>query len=204
MIPQKIIFIGASSLFGRMDAEGGGFTGRFKKWHEMNDNRNVVFNLGISGDTTTGMLKRLIPECSIRKPDLIIFSLGLNDIKRTGSKNAPVITPLDDFKNNIQKLIEQAKNLADLLFVSAYPVIEEKTSPMEGKNIYYLLDDAKKYVLETKKICKSIDLPYLNIFDKWIKEGYSQYIFEDGLHCNSVGHQKIFEELKKFMLKQYE
>ena len=160
MQPKRIIFIGTSSVFGRVDPIGGGFAGRFKKWFESQDIRNAVFNLGISGDTTVGMLKRLESEASIRRPDLIIIQLGLNDTKRVDSKNNPTLTSFEQFQSNVKKIIEKGNELANVIFLSVYPINDKKTTPMKGKNVFYLMSDAEKYSKAAKQICKENNILY--------------------------------------------
>ncbi len=198
MIPNRVVAIGSSSLFGVGDSDGGGFIGRLKKWHEGIDIRNSVYNLGIPGDTTTGMLKRF-SEVSIRKPNLILISSGLNDTRRIGKKNAPNTTPLPAFRNNIKALISEAREIADLVFISVYPIDEERTAPLTywKKEYYYLFNDAKEYEAATKEICKQSNIAYVDNFSEWMAGDYKNWLFEDGLHANAQGHEKIFQGLKQ-------
>ena len=82
MLPHRIVAFGASSIHGVGDPEGGGFVGRLRAWHESQHEKNLVFNLGVPGDMTAGMLTRFIPEVKFRSPDLILFYFGLNDVRR--------------------------------------------------------------------------------------------------------------------------
>lgn len=206
MLPKRIIAIGASSVFGRIDPQKGGFVGRLKVWHELKEPiYNAVFNLGISGDTTTGMLRRLTRETKIRNPDLMIFSLGSNDASRKGGEVSSITTPINIFCNNVKHLIAEGRMIAkDVIFISAYPINDKLTIPLSGTSSYYLMEDLTKYVKKTEEICKRNNVPYLNIFDMFIKEDYKKFLYEDGLHCNPLGHKKIFEELKRFLLDLYQ
>ena len=199
MVPKRIVVIGSSSAEGKVDPEFGGFAGRLRAWHESISPHNHVFNLAISGDTTAGMLKRLVIESKPRSPDLILIQHGLNDTLRRGNKSAPNNIPIAQFKNNVVELIQQAKILAKVAVISVYPIDDSRTSPVSWDNIYYLLADAKIYTQAAKEICQKTEIPYLDIFNQWIKTDYEKYLYEDGLHTNSLGHKIIFEELKKFL-----
>ncbi|HSW88796.1 MAG TPA: GDSL-type esterase/lipase family protein [Candidatus Saccharimonadales bacterium] len=206
MLPKKIVAIGSSTLFGRVDPQGGGYIGRLRSWHEENDPHNAVFNLGISGETTADMLKRLVSEAIIRNPNLIILTSGSNDTRRIGSKNSPVNTSLEQFRKNINEMIRQAKQIAPIVFVSIYPINESNTAPLRywHDTYYYLLQDAIEYAQAVKEICNDNNIPYLDIFNKWLKEDYFEYLFEDGLHANAKGHEIIFNSLKLFLQSLYE
>lgn len=204
MLPKKIIAIGASIVFGRVDPQYGGFTGRLKTWHEKKFTPNAVFNLGISSETSTMLLKRLYPEASARNPDLIIVSVGLNDTKREGSLGGAQTAPIKQFEKNIQEIIRQSRKLCDVMFVSITPIDESKTTPLSyQKNSYILLKDVVKYADITKSICIKEKVPYLDIMNMWLPNDYKTLLYEDGMHPNSLGHKDIFLKLKTFLKKHY-
>src|SRR3990167_1583544 len=117
MVPKRIVAIGASTVYGRVDVEGGGWVGRLRRWHEQQDAKNAVFNLGIGGDATAGFLARMKTEVPVRKPDLILFSGGMNDAKRVGSREAPVASHLPQFQQNIKDIIKTGRQIADLIVI---------------------------------------------------------------------------------------
>lgn len=203
MIPKRIVAIGASTVYGRVDPDGGGWVGRLRQWHEQQHPQNAVFNLGIGGDTTAGFLARMKTEVPIRKPDLILFSGGMNDAKRIGSRDAPVTTPLPQFEKNIREIIKTGRQLADLIVVSFGPKDEIRTTPVAGSENYYLKSDAEKYAQATKEICEAAKVPHIDIFNEWLEIDYMPLLADDGLHPNSLGHQKIFESVRDFLTEKY-
>ncbi len=94
MIPNRIVFLGGSNVYGMGDPTGAGFVGRFRAWYEPRDPSNRVFNLGIDGNTTNDMLSQCAEETSRRDPDLIVIYPGMNDARRTGGGNAPTFNTL--------------------------------------------------------------------------------------------------------------
>ena len=202
MIPKRIAAIGASYCEGKVDPEGGGVVGRLRSWHESFIQDNHVFNLGISGDTTSDMLKRLEKEMKPRKPDLILVVGGLNDFIRRESKIAKPDNTVEGYEKNIRDLIAKAKNLAPVLFVGVQPVDEARTAPVSWENIYYLLSDAKTATDITKKVCLEMKVPYVDVFGEFMKIDYKKYL-ADGLHPNSQGHQRIFELVKDKLIGVY-
>lgn len=205
MLPHRIVAFGSSSLAGVGDPENGGFMGRLKKWHESNDHKNLLYNLGIGGDTTGGMVKRILPEAVLRKPGLILIASGLNDTHRIGKNDAPCPTSPDDFKKNIRLLIKQGKTLGDVAFIGVYPIDETRTAPLTywKKDIYFFLKDAIEYEQYVKDICQNQNVPYCDVFNKWLKEDYKKWLHEDGLHANATGHERIYKELKSFLQHLY-
>lgn len=166
--------------------------------------KTSVFNLGIIGETTKGLLERIDTECVARKPDIIIVKIGANDSRFNNVNEESVETPIAEFKRNIQKIIKICKKYASkIIFLGNTPVNESKTTPTIWSNTEYFTNkNIKKYDDIIKTICKKEDVVFLDIFNNWIKIDYKKLLDkEDGLHPNSKGHQKIFEIVKEFLIK---
>ncbi len=204
MLPPCIVAIGASTFFGRVDPQGGGFIGRLKTWHESNHRKNRVYNLGISSETSTDLLKRLISECTPRKPDLIILGASSNDARRVGSKEAPCETPLDQYADNLRKLIQQATLFCPVLVMIGHPIDDARTKPVQGTNKYFSNVDLEKYFDVTRKTCQAEKIPCLDIYNELVGSDFRLGLWEDGLHPNAVGHQKIFKMLQEFLLSHFD
>ena len=74
-----------------------------------------VFNLGISGDDTRGILKRLENEIEPRVSNniIIIFSFGNNDslfLNKEGRNNVPI----EDYKENLRKVFVSKFNIINM------------------------------------------------------------------------------------------
>jgi len=204
MIPRRIVAVGTSSFFGNGDSGHGGFIGRLKVWHEGENEDNFVFNLGVSldkeGETTTELIKRIVSEASIRNPELIFLSSGINDIRRSGSKDNPSATSPQQFEKNISEMIARARSVTQsVIFISTFPINEKH----DRAGNYLLPQDAKNYAAITKRVCEKESVPYLDIFSEWSKINYSDFLSSDGVHSNPQGYEKIFTSLKQFLLNLY-
>ena len=95
----RIMVFGASTTYGKCDPDGG-WVGRLRKYIDQqaeNIDLNSVFNLGISGDTTEDVLKRLEFETKqrIKEGDelIFIFGIGANDTQFLHDKQITKISP---------------------------------------------------------------------------------------------------------------
>ncbi len=121
---------GDSITWGAYDPEQGGWATRLRNHLGAKDNNIYVYNLGISGDNTIGLLSRIEVEAKSRKPNFIIFSIGINDAQFIHSTNSLRISP-DDFRQNLTKLLAIAKKFTDkVVFVGLTGVDETKTRPI--------------------------------------------------------------------------
>ncbi len=199
---STICVFGASITWGAVDPEHGGWVGRLKTFLDLERNFEIdVYNLGVSDDKSTDLLKRFDVECKAREPNIILISIGINDSQYINDKNN-LRTPPEEFKSNIQKLIKIGQAFTSkIVFVGFNPVDESKTMPIPwSSEKYYTNENVKKYNNIVESVCEENSLPFVEIFEEWMKLNYKE-LLEDGLHPNPKGHQKIFEAVKDFLIQ---
>ncbi|HBI17279.1 MAG: hypothetical protein UR60_C0022G0033 [Candidatus Moranbacteria bacterium GW2011_GWF2_34_56] len=195
---EKIINIFGDSIVCAGYVDEGGWVSRLRNYLEKNNTEEAtVYNLGVNGNDTDGLLKRFKIENEARTPDLIIIAIGTNDACYLKSKNDNYV-PLERFKDNLLEIIKQAKEFtSEIIFVGPTIVDESKTMPniwsddefMDNKNI-------KNYNDKIKEICQKNDLLFIEMIDLLNEED-----LEDGLHPNSKGHEKMFLRIKDFLVE---
>jgi len=127
---------GDSITYGAWDKDGG-WASRLRKFV---DKKNIsdpnfyclVYNLGISGDTTTDVLERFEFELKMRLQDelAVVFAIGINDSAFLNETQTNYV-PLEQFKTNLQSLIVLARKFTSkIIFVGLSPVDEAKTTPV--------------------------------------------------------------------------
>jgi lysophospholipase L1-like esterase len=163
-----------------------------------------IYNLGISGDTTENLLKRFEFEAKQRireKIVIIIFEIGINDSLFFKDKKK-LTTPPKIFRRNIQKLIKLSRKFTDkIVFVGLTPVIESEVNPLPWhKEVSYKNEYISKYNEIIKTLCKENKVFFIDTLTMWINSNYG-ILLEDGVHPNSEGHEKIFEIVKEFLIK---
>ena len=199
-----ICVFGDSIAWGASDFEKGGWVERLKVFMWENYDSDV-YNLGVSGEKTPNILKRFESETKARIEEgedvILIFAVGINDSYFIHSKN-DFMTPLDGFKLNIQGIIERAQKLSPrIIFVGLTPVEESKTTPIPwSTDKSYKNENIKKHNETISLICRDKNIPFVEIFEEWIKSDYKN-LLEDGLHPNTDGHKKIFEIVRDFLIQ---
>jgi lysophospholipase L1-like esterase len=197
MLKRNICIFGDSIVRGGVDKEGGGWVNRLRKYIEVNNHCARVYNLGISGDNTDGLLERFSAEAKVREPEIIIFAIGVNDSSYRQSLNGNRID-FKRFKNNLESLLKKAKVFTDkIIFVGITSVDESKTVPIPwNTDASYKNKDIEKYDGAIKNLCKKNNLPFIPMYDLLNKED-----LDDGLHPNAVGHEKMFQRVKGFLIE---
>jgi lysophospholipase L1-like esterase len=195
ILMNAICVFGDSTAWGAWDMEKGGWVSRL--WFyaaEKTDGDCEIYNLSISGGTTETILERFESEARIRGAGAIIFQSGGNDSYLVG-KNGPNKVPPEKFRANLEDIITRAKKItSNIIFIGFKNVDETRTTPVSWKDIYYLNDQIKKYDGIMEEVCAKNSVLYINIFGL-----LGESDFEDGLHPNKDGHQKLFVKIRDFL-----
>jgi len=196
---NKICILGASITWGAFDAELGGWVNRLKLFIDKKSKRTVrVYNLGVSGDIIDDLLKRIKVELAARHPNVVIFSIGMNESAFIFSKNGQRVD-LNKFKKNLRLLKIQAEKFTKkVIFTGITKVDEKRTTPIWYDNDKYFYNkNVKIYSDEIKKFCERNKLLFIDMTGVT-----NDSDLEDGLHPNSKGHEKIFRNIKTFLVKR--
>lgn len=190
----NICILGDSIVYGAWDEEKHGYVNRLRE--DLKENKKVenVYALGIPGETTAGLLKRLDSELTPRTPDTIIIGIGINDTIYIKNKQQESIN-IKEFISNISKIIAIATTYTNnILMLGLTNVIEERTTPiLWNDNEIYFNDTIKKYDIALEDYCNMNKVQYLKLFDLLQQTDF----FDDGIHPNEKGHEKIYKAIKK-------
>lgn len=193
----RICVWGDSIAWGECDHKELGWVNRLKQ--EMYSLKKKVYNASISGDNSEKLIKRFEVECIARKPEIIIFAIGVNDSQYSINKDNPRVS-LEEYEKNMQEAITIAKRMVDrIICVGLTKVVESKVMPIQWDTTkYYDNENIKLYDEKLKLITTKQNISYVHMFDL-LNEKKD---FEDGLHPNAKGHEKMFLRMRDF-LKNY-
>lgn len=201
--PLKVIALGDSLVYGFGDPDGGGWVERLRRqWMSPNSAGHVLYNLGVRGDRVRQVEGRLEMEfrhrgeLRNRLPDALVLSVGVNDSARMVRPNGKNYTEFDGFEEDLANLLDLAQKLCPVLFVGMVPVDEAKMPFLDC--FYFNHADQYRYKEATRKACQHRQIPYLDIFDRWMARGDHwrlSRLCEDGLHPNVAGYQSLLEDV---------
>jgi lysophospholipase L1-like esterase len=165
MKAQKIIFLG-DSLTHRHD------------WSNFK-----ASNMGIDGDTTDGVLKRLHLTSHA---DTIVLMIGANDILQR--------TSISKIQKNYSKLLSSFKKTQKVYIISVLPVVDDKQTKNINQDIrilnQWLKDEVKKH-----------DMTFINFYQSFLQvNGLNHSLTTDGVHLTKKGYI-LWEKLLRNYLK---
>ncbi len=196
--PQSICIFGDSTAWGAWDLEKGGWVSRlwFYVAKRESDNYVEVYNCSVSGGTTDTILERFESESKIRNADALIFQTGGNDASYE-HKPGNYLVPPEKFRKNLEEIIKRAKKITDnIIFMDLKNCDESKTMPVSWIDIYYTNENIQKYSKIMEEVCEKNKVAFLDI------DPLNNNDFDDGLHPNAQGHEKIFNQVRDFLISK--
>lgn len=201
-MPTRVLCFGASATLGFWDTEGG-WVQRIRTYYDSQRVRNyfvnqpTIYNLSISGETSSRLLKRFEQETTNRKfpgeDFAFIFSVGTNNsfIKGNGQ---PGSTP-EEYRADLENLVDKAKKFSDKILLVGFPSCDERrTTPTIWADIHYTNDRLKLFEDIMAEVAEAKRATFVPLFEnfKHRQENGEDY-FIDGLHLDNSGHEIIAE-----------
>lgn len=213
---MTIFCFGDSITYGNWDPKGG-WVGRLRDYLDakslaaysgtdlFSTYYTLTYNLGIPGETSSGLLERfeteLIPRYNPDEETIILFAIGINDSRIYLSSNEHQVE-LGLFQQNIWDLWEIAKKYTtEVAFIGLTPVDEFRTNPLLWESdAVYKNEYIEKYNSSIKQFCQSRNTPFIDIFNQ-MKDLEVSKLMEDGIHPNSKGYQVMEEIIEKALFE---
>ncbi len=204
----QILVFGASTTYGAWDLEGG-WVQRLRKVIDKKvietkqEFEWVVYNLGIDGDDTEGILERFEDETRRRlwegEDTIFIFSAAINDAL-FNNETRELRCPPVKYQENVERLIKLAKKYSEkIVFVGTLPV-DNRVDPIPWLDGYsYKNEYVSEYNEITKSACRINSIHFIEVYQDFINTDYSK-LLEDGVHGNAEGHKVIFEAVRDYLV----
>lgn len=197
------LFFGDSLTYGEYDGMSGGYVDILKRYYHDKYNKGFkevnVFNLGIGGETTEGLIKRIQIEIRARKSlfsTAVFIAYGANDL---AIKDGIPMVPFKVFKRNIDTAISISKEVTDNVFlISILPISEATDNEATPNGKLRTNKVIEQYNEELLKISKDHNLSYIDTYSCFHEEK-EILLSKDGIHPNNIGYMKIAECIKPIL-----
>lgn len=156
----------------------------------------AFINRGISGDTTSGMLARLIPDCVDQWPDYAILAGGANDLICCGDQAI--------VKNNYMAMIHHLFHYeVKPIIVLPIPCVSEMIPDLwKGYRDFSALNDEfaalNEWSIGFSKsfMCQRIDL-FTPMMEALTDPDFSRTVYLDGMHLSESGHRFVADLIRE-------
>lgn len=197
---NRVLFFGDSVTYGAWDTEAGWVERLKREAHKQTvessgASKLQIINLGIGGDSSTKILKRMPAEIEARYspswPFVFVITFAAND-ERT--KDGVIETPMEQFEANVTAIIKLARQHTDkILFVGTPPIGKPE---VELKGQAYSDERLKEYEDRLRAIVDKEGLPFVPIRPVFEQAGIDKLFSYDFIHPNDEGHKLIAETVR--------
>jgi lysophospholipase L1-like esterase len=159
-----------------------------------------IYNRGIDGDTTLGVLKRLDVSVFDLQPSIVVLQIGTNDLQVAELPSEATVKNVQSIMAKIRERLPHIK----ILLVSLYPVNEtpdkliEKivVGPRNNKDLMWMNAHYKtlthdQFIDVYPSLCDATG----NLEMRYTKEG---------LHLSLNGYAQVTEKIKPILMSVYE
>lgn len=191
------LFFGDSITYGEYDGVFGGWVDILKRYalqkYNEGSNELILFNLGIGGETTEGLLNRMSHEMKARNSadgNIVFLGYGANDLaKKDGNQ---LVNP-EQFKTNIEIAVQNAKQYSkDIFLVSILPLSENIDSKVSPTGKLRTNDNVLIYNQILKTIATENSLNYIDFHSVFLQDK-EILLSKDGVHPNEKGYGMMAE-----------
>ena len=191
------LFFGDSITYGEYDGVFGGWVDILKRYalqkYNEGSNELILFNLGIGGETTEGLLNRMSHEMKARNSadgNIIFLGYGANDL---ANKDGNQLVNPEQFKTNIEIAVQNAKQYSkDIFLVSILPLSENIDSKVSPTGKLRTNDNVLIYNQILKTIATENSLNYIDFHSVFLQDK-EILLSKDGVHPNEKGYGMMAE-----------
>ncbi|WEK71126.1 MAG: GDSL-type esterase/lipase family protein [Candidatus Chryseobacterium colombiense] len=200
------LFFGDSITYGEYDGVFGGWVDILKRYalqkYNEGSNELIIFNLGIGGETTGGLLKRMPYEMEARNAadgNIIFIGYGANDLAM--KEGVQMVNP-EKFETNILAAIQEAKKYSDDIYlVSILPFSKNVDGVVVASGKLRTNHEVLVYNQILKNIADENSLHYVDFYSAFL-EDKEILLSADGVHPNEKGYG-IMAEIAIPIIEKY-
>lgn len=191
------LFFGDSITYGEYDGVFGGWVDILKRYalQQFHEGKNelILFNLGIGGETTDGLIKRIPHELNARNAadgNIVFIAYGANDL---AAKEGEKLVNPERFKSNILTAVQHAKQFSrDIYLVSILPFSSKLDGVVSVTGKMRVSGDVVVYNQILKDIVIENSLTYIDFYAAFLHDK-EILLSEDGVHPNEKGYGMMSE-----------
>ena len=191
------LFFGDSITYGEYDGVFGGWVDILKRYalqkYNEGGNELILFNLGIGGETSEGLVKRIRNEITARNAEngnVVFIGYGANDLAVKDQKQ--IVNP-EEFKANLTEAIQQAQDFSkEIYLVSILPISEKIAGEISATGKIRMNEDILVYNEVLKNIASENSLIYIDFHSAFFADK-EVLLSKDGVHPNEKGYGMMAE-----------
>lgn len=165
----------------------------------------VLVNSGIGGDTSADALARFERDVVKKNPDFVLIGLGTNDFVREGQGNTKPKVSLEDYRANLQTMIDGVKALDAVPILITAPYVQEGAyGPASNYEDAGGLNPAlDAYIEVVRALAKENGIGLIDIHKICDDYALNEFLISDGVHLADTGNRVYADAIEKYLTDNY-
>ncbi len=162
-------------------------------------------NVAQSGYTSTHGLENSYTQFLAQRPDIVFIKFGVNDCKRFGGAAAKTLVSLDEYRANMEGMVEafRTHTEAQVVLLTPDPVVENTVngSPdFQAMRMSWRGADLQARADYLNELAARYELPFVDLVELFGVSPDPRLYLPDGLHPNPDGQALILEAVLRAMV----
>ena len=163
-----------------------------------------VYNRGIGGDVTDGLLERMEESVFALEPKKVFINIGTNDISRPGYTRERLLAQYRKILEMIQTRLPETK-----IYVMSYYPVNRELPGIDPEHVREMFgartnEELRAVNAELERMAAQLGCTYIDVFDCLTDEHgnlRAAYTIE-GMHMYANGYAVVLERLMPYLLEE--
>lgn len=165
----------------------------------------IGVNSGIGGDTSADALARFERDVVKKKPDFVLIGLGTNDFIREGEGNTSPRVSIEQFRTNMQTMIDGVKSLNAVPILITAPYVREDAYPLgtnyeDAGGLNAALD---VYIEAVRQLAKDNNIGLVDIHKLCDDYPLEEFLISDGVHLADIGNRVYADAIEEYLTANF-
>ena len=165
----------------------------------------IGVNSGVGGDTSADALARFQRDVVNKNPDFVLIGLGTNDFIREGQGNTKPRVSLEQFRANLQTMIDGVKALDAVPILITAPYVRDNAYPPVSnyENVGGLNPALDAYIEVVRDLAKENKIGLIDIHKLCDNYALSEFLIADGVHLADLGNRVYADAIEEYLTANF-
>ena len=165
----------------------------------------VLVNSGVGGDTSADALARFRRDVVDKDPDFVLIGLGTNDFIREGQGNTAPRVSTEQFRQNLQTMIDGVKALDAVPILITAPYVRDDAYPPVSnyEDMGGLNPALDVYIEVVRQLAKDNNIGLIDIHKICDDYPLTEFLISDGVHLAATGNRVYADAIEEYLTANF-
>lgn len=165
----------------------------------------IGVNSGVGGNTSADALARFERDVVKKNPDFVLIGLGTNDFIREGQGNTSPRVSVEQFRANIQTMIDGVKALNAVPILITAPYVRDDAYPpiSNYEDVGGMNPALDIYIEAVRQLSKDNDIGLVDIHKICDDYPLEEFLISDGVHLSATGNRVYADAIEEYLTANF-